>query len=128
MNDNRVPINVNINAHLFTCSLLKSLSKPKRNSPSAIDIEKSGCNSPAAVKTSSVTPNSSVVNVYVYNGTRKNWMNFDPILPIINTNVLFNSVLFLLEDISYYIFVGNFIHEPNVLSQLSGSNTENPEL
>lgn len=128
MNDNNVPMNVSISAHLFTCSLLKFLSKPKRNRPSAIDIEKSGCNSPAAVKTSSVTPNSSVVSVYVYNGTRKNWMNFDPMLPIINTNVLFNSVLFLLEDISYYIFVGNFIHEPKVLSQLSGSNTENPEL
>ena len=29
MNDNSVPMKVSINAHLFTCSLLKFLSKPK---------------------------------------------------------------------------------------------------
>lgn len=57
--------------------------------PSAIESEKTGINTLDAVNTISVIPYCSVVKTYVYKGTKKNCINFDPKLPIKKIIVLF---------------------------------------
>ena len=118
MHTNRItkpPIHT-INATSNTFSGCFLFSKPNLITASNITNEIIGINICAIVNTKSAMPYCSVVKQFVYNGTKKNRINFDPILPNANIKVSFTNLLYLLFmfiTTSYYSFTIKHINWVN---------------
>lgn len=98
----KLPI-VNIKIVIFSTSFFLYLfDRPNRSTASPICNENTGNIRFEKVVIKFITPYSSVVNIFVYNGNSRKSIILEPIFPIANKIVFKNNVFSLLTDFCFF--------------------------